>query len=71
MYIYEDHMGGLYVSHHMLSHEETYCEQCGDSDWLIGCAYTRQGAWDLLKTDSFFGYDYNYIKAFIDTYWAE
>ena len=75
MYIYEDHMGGIYVSDRELSYEERYCEQCGDTDWFVGYAHTRQGAWDLLKgdanTDSFCGYDYNYIKAFIDAYWAE
>lgn len=75
MYIYEDHMGGLYTSDRQLDYEERYCEQCRDSDWLIGCAYTRQEAWNLLKgnngTDSFYGYDYNYILAFINANWGE
>ena len=55
MYIYQGHMGSLYVSDHKLSYKETYCEQCGDSDWLIGYATTRAEAWDLLKdeTDTF------------------
>ena len=34
MYIYEDHMGGLYATDEVLSYEETYCETCGDSDTL-------------------------------------
>lgn len=75
MYIYEDHMGGLYTSDRELDYEERYCEQCGDTDWLLGCAYTRQEAWNLLKgdngTDSFCGYDYNYILAFINANWRE
>ena len=52
-YIYEGHMGGLYCTDYEV--EDTYCEQCGDSDWLIGTASTLEGAWDLLKflTDTF------------------
>lgn len=55
MYIYEDHLGGLYTSDRELSYEERHCEQCGDSDWLIGYAATRAEAWELLKneTDTF------------------
>jgi len=52
-YIYEGHMGGLYCSDCEI--EDTYCEQCGDSDWLIGTANTAKEAWELLKdqTDTF------------------
>lgn len=52
-YIYESHMGGLYCSDDYL--EDTYCEQCGDSDWLIGTANTAEEAMNLLmdKTDTF------------------
>ena len=52
-YIYEGHMGGLYCSDYEI--EDTYCEQCGDSDWLIGTANTAEEAWELLKdqTDTF------------------
>lgn len=49
MYIYEGHMGSLYTSYDALDYEDLYCEQCGDSDWLIGYADTREEAWDLLK----------------------
>ena len=52
MYIYEGHMGGLFVSDEILSYEETYCETCGDSDWLVGYADTREEAWALLKDDT-------------------
>lgn len=36
MYIYEGHLGRLFVSDYPLSFEECYCEQCGDYDWEIG-----------------------------------
>lgn len=36
IYIYESHLGGLYISNEELSLDETYCETCGDCDWL-GC----------------------------------
>lgn len=49
MYIYESHMGGLFVSDEVLSYEQTYCETCGDSDFLLGYAETREEAWELLK----------------------
>lgn len=52
MYIYQSHMGGLYTSDDELDYEQTYCETCGDSDWLIGYAETREEAWDLLKDDT-------------------
>jgi hypothetical protein len=42
-------MGSLYTSDDALDYEDLYCEQCGDSDWLIGYADTREEAWDLLK----------------------
>lgn len=53
MYIYENHMGGLYSSKEII--KNTYCSSCGDSDQLIGNAKTRKEAWNLLKsyTDTF------------------
>lgn len=68
MYIYQSHMGGLYTSDDELDYEQTYCETCGDSDWLIGYAETREEAWDLLKDDTNIdgsgGWDYEYIQDF-------
>ena len=73
MYIYESHLGGLYTSDEYLNYDDLYCEQCGDSDWLIGYAATRAEAWDLLTDytdiDGSGGYSYDYIQTFIDTYW--
>ncbi len=69
MYIYQSHMGGLYTSDDVLDYEQTYCETCGDSDWLIGYAETREEAWDLLKDDTNIdgsgGWDYEYIQDFL------
>lgn len=36
MYVYESHMGGVYLSDHFIPYEDLYCETCGDSDWLLG-----------------------------------
>lgn len=73
MYIYQGHMGGLYTSYDALDYDDLYCEQCGDSDWLIGHASTRKEAWDLLKDDvdvnGSGGWNYDYIKRFIKTNW--
>ena len=73
MYIYESHLGGLYTSDEYLDYDDLYCEQCGDSDWLIGYAATKEEAWKLLKDDIDIngsgGYSYDYIQTFINTYW--
>ena len=51
MYLYESHMGGLYTSENELDYEYLYCEQCGDSDWLIGEFDTIEEYWNLIKDD--------------------
>ena len=100
MYIYENHMGGLYTSDTFLDYDDLYCEQCGDSDWLVGYASTRAEAWELLKdeTNTFDpsmcegcshngddeycdfecehymhsgGWNYEYVREFIETNWDE
>ena len=72
MYIYESHMGGLFVSDEVLSYEQTYCETCGDSDFLLGYAETREEAWNLLKDDTDIdgsgGWDYDYIRSYPKPY---
>lgn len=69
MYIYQSHMGGLFVSDEILDYEQTYCEECGDSDFLLGYAETREEAWNLLKDDTnidgFGGWDYDYVQEFL------
>lgn len=74
MYIYESHMGGLFVSYEILDYEQTYCKTCGDSDFLLGYAETREEAWNLLKNDTDIngsgGWDYEYVKEFLKN-WEE
>ncbi|MDB2010660.1 hypothetical protein [[Clostridium] symbiosum] len=75
MYIYEGHMGSLYVSDKPLDYEDTYCEICGDSDYLLGQANTREEAWNLLKDDTDIegsgGWDYEYVQEFLQKYFEE
>ena len=74
MYIYESHMGSLFVSDDILDYEQTYCETCGDSDFLLGYAETKVEAWNLLKdnTDinSSGGWNYEYVQEFLKN-WDE
>lgn len=64
MYIYQNHLGGgLYTSDRWLDPEELYCEECSDSDWLLGEVETREEAYDLLKYEN---YDEGYIQEFLD-----
>lgn len=74
MYIYESHMGSLFVSDDILDYEQTYCEICGDSDFLLGYAEIKEEAWGLLKdnTDinSSGGWNYEYVQEFLKN-WDE
>lgn len=74
MYIYESHMGSLFVSDDILDYEQTYCETCGDSDLLIGYAETREEAWNLVKDDTNIngsgGWDYDNVQEFLKN-WEE
>ena len=68
MFIYENHMGGVYSSDEII--DDTYCEQCGDHDWLLGRANNKEEAWNLLRGDTDIdgsgGYDYEYMQEFIN-----
>lgn len=74
MYIYESHMGGLYVYDDELDFEDLYCEECGDFDFLLGYAETREDAWNLLKDDTDIngsgGWNYDYVQEFLKN-WEE
>ena len=69
MYIYQSHMGGLFLSDDVLNYEQTYCETCGDSDYLLGYAENREEAWNLLKDDTDIdgsgGWNYDYVQGFL------
>ena len=68
-------MGGLYTSDEPLGYEDLYCEECGDSDLLIGYANTREAAWNLFTDgtdiDGSGGWDYDYVQEFINGNWDE
>ena len=68
VYIYEGHMGSLYSSDEYL--DDTYCETCGDSDWLLGEVRSKEEAWELLKDKTDIngcgGWSYYYVQKFID-----
>ena len=67
MYIYENHMGGLFTSDRELSYEECYCETCGDYDWLIGEADTGKEVMELLRDeDGFILYTDEYMQEFLN-----
>lgn len=65
MYIYEGHLGNLYVSNNKLNFNDLYCETCGDWDRLIGKAQTKEEAFNLFQKDE---WNMEYIKDFINKY---
>ena len=72
MYIYENHLGGLFTSDRELSYEECYCETCGDSDWLIGEADTGEEVLELLRDeDGFIPYTDEYMQEFLNENFGE
>ena len=46
-YLYDSHLGEPYETDEEL--DDTYCETCGDSDWLIGTFETDEERDALLK----------------------
>lgn len=75
MYIYEGHLGSLYTSDRVLEWEETHCEICGDTDWLIGYAATKEEAWGLLEDATDIngsgGWNYEYVMEFLNDNWDD
>ena len=72
MYIYQNHMGGLFTTDEPLSYEECYCETCGDSDWLIGEADTREEVLELLRDeDGEIPYTDEYMEEFLKGHFGE
>lgn len=50
-YIYDSHLGGIYVSDEELDYKVRYCEQCRDSDQLLGTFETLSDFWNVIKDD--------------------
>ena len=59
MYIYESHMGWYYWLEEEA--QNTYCDSCGDSDFLLGYANNAKETVNLIKTKSHFA-DRYYVK---------
>ena len=74
MYIYESHLSGVYATDTLLSKDRLICNSCGDRDWLIGEAETREQAWELLKERTDIngsgGLAYDYVQEFLDETWG-
>jgi hypothetical protein len=62
MYIYENHMGGFYTTDEMLDDDSLYCETCGDHDWLLGQADTKEEFLGLIDPEE---WSEEYIETFI------
>lgn len=63
LYVYESHMGGVYFSKEPV--DDLYCEQCGDSDWLIDTINNDKELIQLLENDD---YDEDFIKEAVSDY---
>lgn len=67
MYAYENHLGGgLYLLDYELEYEDLYCEQCGDSDWLVDEVNTMEELESLLE---YYNYSDEEKKEFIENNW--
>lgn len=70
MWLYEGHMGELFLSDEPLSYDECYCEVCGDSDWELGSVEIAEDVLRILADDIAVqpeegGWDMNYIMEFL------
>lgn len=68
-YLYESHIGGLYINEDYLDFDNLYCETCGDSDNLLGGFETLVEFWNLIKDECNIngcgGYDLTYVYPMI------
>lgn len=69
LYIYLSHIGALFTSEEELDFDDRYCELCGDYDWFIGCANTKEEARNLLINNDVILLDTKYIEEFINKHW--
>ena len=68
MFLYENHMGGLFFMEEELDWEDLYCETCGDTDFPLGECSTREEALDLIAAEGrpYGRYDPEYVKELLD-----
>ena len=68
-YIYEGHTGSLYYTTEPKAN--TYCQQCGDSDWLKGTVRRKEDVYKLfdgeIAIDGSVGWDKEYFDEFVDS----
>ena len=64
-------MGGLYFADDFYEHYLDYCEECGDYDWYVGVADTKDEARKLLEDYRDYGHDDEYINGFIEDVFVE
>lgn len=65
VHIYENHMGGVYFSKDYDESLLETCEQCFDSDWYLGLAYSLPQLKAMLREES---YGESYIKEMCNEY---
>lgn len=51
MYLYEGHLGSLFLTNEPLSYGDCYCETCGESDFEIGRVEIAEDVLNLLADD--------------------
>ena len=72
MYVYENHLGGIYLSDELIPAEDLYCDSCGDSDWMIGEADTFEELLELLtETDEDEGHWLTYSMEYLEQFKEE
>lgn len=49
VYLYRNRLGGFYAENRPLSWQECHCSECGENDYLIGKAGTKEEAWNILE----------------------
>ena len=53
-YLYESHLGDVYIEKRELPYEERHCDTCGDSDVLIGEFTNEKELRALLEREAFY-----------------
>lgn len=66
VYIYESHLGGLYVVTKELSFDDLYCDSCGDCDNLVFKSNDIYEIAEFLKSETD-GYTYEYTTEIFKT----
>ena len=49
MYLYEGHLGTLYLSDRRIPFDDLYCDQCGDFDFCLGEVKTYDDVLELVE----------------------